>query len=215
MQLGVPLYACDPTLNHLGSKSGSRKVFKEAGVDLPDGFEDLRDEGDLAGALCDLKRRQPSLRRAAVKLNEGASGEGNAVFSFEGCPPKGSAAWIRRELPKRLRFEAPQERYDRSLAQFALIGGIVEGWVEGGQKRSPSAQCRINPVGQIHLVSTHDQVLGGPSGQIYLGATFPADEGYRCEIQEVGLRIGEVLKGYGALSRFGVDFVSVREEEGW
>src|SRR5512139_2515182 len=39
--LGVPLNGCDPCLTHLGTKSGSRKVFREAGVDLPEGLEDL------------------------------------------------------------------------------------------------------------------------------------------------------------------------------
>jgi hypothetical protein len=215
VELGVPLYACDPDLSALGSKSGSREVFREAGVELPDGFENLRDEGDVVNALGDLKRRHPALSRAAVKLNEGASGEGNAIFAFDGCPPRGGRAWIRRELPKRLRFEAPGERYESFFAQFAAMGGVVESWVEGVEKRSPSVQCRINPVGQVHLVSTHDQVLGGPSGQIYLGASFPADAAYRCDIQAAGLRIGKVLQDRGALGRFGVDFVSVKEGPRW
>lgn len=64
-------------------------------------------------------------------------------------------------------------------------------------------------------MSTHDQVLGGPSGQIYLGASFPADAAYRCDIQAAGLRIGEVLRSRGALGRFGVDFVSVQAGERW
>ena len=32
VRLGVPLYANDPSLYHLGTKSGCREVFKEAGV---------------------------------------------------------------------------------------------------------------------------------------------------------------------------------------
>ena len=39
VQLGVPLYACDPELSNLGSKSSSRDIFKAAGVDIPEGFE--------------------------------------------------------------------------------------------------------------------------------------------------------------------------------
>ena len=35
--LGIPLNGVDPNLIHLGTKSGSRKVFREAGVDLPAG----------------------------------------------------------------------------------------------------------------------------------------------------------------------------------
>ena len=215
VRLGVPLYACNPNLSHLGSKSGSRKIFKEAGVKLPDGFEDLRDEGDLITALSELKKRQPSLVRAAVKLNEGASGEGNAVFSYADCPAVGIEMWLARELPRRLRFEASGESYDHFLAQFAGMGGVAESWIAGSQVRSPSVQCDIDPLGHVQLVSTHDQVLGGPTGQIYLGATFPADAAYRREIQEVGLQIGKVLSDKGALGRFGVDFVSVQEGDLW
>ena len=39
--LGIPLNGCDPQLARLGTKSGSRKVFREAEVALPEGFEDL------------------------------------------------------------------------------------------------------------------------------------------------------------------------------
>ena len=41
--LGIPMNGLDPCLCHHGTKSGSRKVFREAGVPLPAGFEDLPD----------------------------------------------------------------------------------------------------------------------------------------------------------------------------
>jgi hypothetical protein len=45
--------------------------------------------------------------------------------------------------------------------KLRAMGGIVEEFVPGAIKRSPSAQFRIDPVGGISAVSTHDQVLGG------------------------------------------------------
>ncbi len=216
VRLGVPIYAADPALNDLGTKSGSREVFKEAGLEPPDGFERLRDAADIAEALTALKRRHPALRRAVVKHEDGASGEGNAVFSYDGAPSgKALAAWVRTEVPRRLRFEAHDETWARYLAKFEEMGGIVECFIDGEDKRSPSVQCRITPVGEASLVSTHDQVLGGPSGQIFLGCTFPADRAYRLSIQEMGLRVAEVLQRRGALGRFGVDFISVRQGRRW
>ena len=47
--LGIPLNGLDPDLQYYGTKSGSRRVFCEAGVPCPDGYEDLRG-ADLAGA---------------------------------------------------------------------------------------------------------------------------------------------------------------------
>ncbi|MFZ2098997.1 MAG: carboxylate-amine ligase, partial [Oricola sp.] len=39
LELGIPIYGCDPELLPFGSKSGARKLFREAGVAMPDGFE--------------------------------------------------------------------------------------------------------------------------------------------------------------------------------
>jgi hypothetical protein len=216
VRLDIPLYGNDPELNYLGTKSGSREVFREAGVPLPDGFEHLREEQDIVEAVVELKRRDPGLRRVAVKLDEGFSGEGNAVFPYDGAPEgRDLERWVRDELPGRIRFEAKDETWEHYCHKFAEMGGIVECWVEGGEVRSPSVQCRINPLGEAFIVSTHDQVLGGPSGQIFLGSTFPADAEYSRDIKEFGWRVGEVLKERGALGRFAIDFISVKREGRW
>ena len=109
VRLGIPLYANDPALDDLGTKSGCREVFRDAGILFPDGFERLREEHEVVEALRTLKERDPNLRRAVVKLNEGFSGEGNALFYFDGSPEGGSkeemASWIQERLPQ-LRFTA-------------------------------------------------------------------------------------------------------------
>lgn len=215
LALGLPVYGCDPSLLHWGTKSGSRKVFREAGIDLPAGFEDLSDAGDIARALAELKSAKPQLRKAVVKINEGFSGEGNAVFDLKDAPTGGSlTTWIRERLPT-MAFEANGMTWDLYEKKFHAMGGIVEEFIPGEGKRSPSVQFRIDPTGQLDAISTHDQVLGGKNEQIFLGARFPADKAYRMEIQESGLAAARVLAQKGVLGRFGVDFVSVREGERW
>ena len=44
--LGIPLNGVDPALSDLGTKSGSRKVFREAGVACPEGHGELGDDAD-------------------------------------------------------------------------------------------------------------------------------------------------------------------------
>jgi hypothetical protein len=100
------------------------------------------------------------------------------------------------------------------LAQLAQDGGIVEERVTGGEIRSPSVQLRVTPLGEVELLSTHDQLLGGPSGQSYLGCRFPADFGYAQAISREAERIGERLAQEGVLGRFAVDFVVVRDGSG-
>ena len=218
VQLGVPLYACDPDLIYLGSKSSSREIFRAAGVDLPDGIEHLRDEQDLSNGLAALKQRNPQLKRAVIKLNEGLSGEGNAVFDYNSDQNNSSehlVKTIKAELPNLIRFEAAGETWEPYLQKFTEMQGIVECWIEGEEKHSPSVQCRIDPLGKVSVFATHDQVLGGPTGQIYLGCSFPADEAYRLDIQDAGQRIATLMQQKDVLNLFGVDFVSVKSGSQW
>jgi hypothetical protein len=215
VRLGVPLYGCDPSLQYLGGKSGSRATFREAGVPLPDGREDLRSVEDVVAALAELKARKPSLLRAALKLNDGFSGEGNAVFSYAGCTAGDERRWIERHVPLNLAFEARDMRWERFAAKIAETGCIVEEWIAAEGVRSPSVQLRITPVGDLEIISTHDQILGGPSGQVFQACTFPADPEYAQQVQSLALRVGESLKAKGVLGRFGIDFVSVPHADGW
>jgi hypothetical protein len=92
------------------------------------------------------------------------------------------------------------------------MGGIVEEYLEYAEVASPSVQLRIDPHGAVVLLSTHDQILGGPSNQVYLGCRFPAAEPYRLAIQKAACAIGAVLAAKGVVSRFGVDFVVGRRK---
>jgi hypothetical protein len=197
LTLGMPIYGCDPSLLHWGSKSGSRKIFREAEIDMPAGFEDLADADDVARALTALKGQKPAVERAVVKLNEGFSGEGNAVFSFADAPAGPALQrWVRDSLPN-LAFEAREMTWELYQSKLRAMGGIVEEFIPGAIKRSPSAQFRIDPLGGIEAVSTHDQVLGGASGQIFLGCRFPADQDYRLDIQAHGAKVARALADKG------------------
>jgi hypothetical protein len=210
------LNGLDPSLAHLGTKSGSRKVFREAGVPMPDGAEDLRDEGDVVEALSALKARRPALRRAVLKLDEGFSGEGNAVFHYPESSggPGGSGSREIREALGDLELTMAGETPGSYLAKFRGMGGIVEEFIEGRDKRSPSVQLRSTPHGEVMVLSTHDQILGGSTGQVFQGCSFPAQEEYRQRIRDLGVAIGEVLARRGVVSRFGIDFLVWKEERG-
>jgi hypothetical protein len=73
---------------------------------------------------------------------------------------------------------------------------------------------RLTPLGEVELLSTHDQMLGGPSGQSYLGAIFPANPQYSGIIIRDGLKVGERLAKEGILGRFAIDFVVVKNTAG-
>ena len=114
VRLGLPLHSVDPALSALGTKSGCRETFREAGVLLPFGFENLTTPDDIARGLAAIKKQDPTAKRAVVKLNEGFSGEGNALFYYgelsADLPEDQLASRIEEQLPT-LRFEAPGETW--------------------------------------------------------------------------------------------------------
>ncbi len=212
LKLNVPLYALDPDLLYWGTKAGSRQIFAECGVEHPDGSELVFNDRDLAEVAAQLWQRQPHLLRLVVKLNEGFSGEGNALLDLRllGNPTShiDRVAAISQGFSQ-LRFQGRNETWATFQTKISHLGAIVEAFVEGAGKQSPSVQGCITPTGAVEILSTHDQILGGPDGQIFLGCQFPAAEGYRRQLQDLGLEIGKNLAAKGAIERFGVDFVAV------
>jgi pheganomycin biosynthesis PGM1-like protein len=216
LSLGLPLYGSDPRMAALGSKSGCRRIFEELGVRCPAGAEDLHSVDDIVTAVLGMRRKRPSLQEAIVKLNDGVSGSGNAMLDLRGLPEPGSpeeAASVTQRL-QGLRPESDKISVADFLAAFERGGGIVEERIVGVQLTSPSVQMRAAPDGTVELLSTHDQLLGGPTGQAYLGCVFPADPAYAALITEPAMAVGQHLAGLGVLGRFAVDFVVVQDDSG-
>jgi hypothetical protein len=219
LALDVPLYGSDPRLEVWGTKSGSRRLFAEEGVPHPRGSEDVRTVEQVVAALAALRvPGRPDPTGAMVKLNEGVSGLGNAFVDLRGLgnadADGGSELRARVES---MQLEGPDARLEPYLASLAAQGGVVEERVAGTEVRSPSVQLRVLPDGAVELLSTHDQLLGGPTGQSFLGARFPADPAYAATISSLAERVGARLAHEGVLGRFAVDFVVVRDDgpTGW
>ena len=217
LELGIPMYGADPRHFALGTKTGCRRLFEEAKVDSPAGFEDLRSLEEIVSALAALRERRSGIEQAMVKLNEGVAGAGNALVDLSGLPPVGSVD-ERTALTQRVQsmeLEGRNVTHDLYLAKFAERAGIVEERITGDEVLSPSVQLRITPLGEVEVLSTHDQVLGGPTGQSYLGCTFPADPAYAGTITEQARAVGARLAEIGVLGRFAIDFVVVRKGAQW
>jgi hypothetical protein len=202
VRLGIPLYGADPSLEHLGTKTGSRRIFAEEGVPHPYGF-DVGGEQDVLDLLSELRTT-----RAVLKLDRGVSGLGNAIVEVEQARQSGS-------LAEALALEDEEGKVAEYLEALAAQGGIIEERIEGEDLRSPSVQLRISPSRQVEILSTHDQVLGGPHGQTYFGCRFPADPEYAPRIASEALAVGRRLAREGVIGRCAVDFVAVRRDGAW
>jgi hypothetical protein len=169
----------------------------------------------MADAIVAMRRTRPGMTRAVAKLNEGVSGAGNANVDLAGLPAAGDSG-ERAAVLDRLRsmkFESARMTHERFAEKLAVHGGIVEELIAGRDFRSPSAQLRVTPLGDVEALSTHDQMLGGPSGQAYLGCRFPASPDYAAAIMREALKVGRRLAREGVLGRFALDFVTVRNAQ--
>jgi PGM1 C-terminal domain len=216
LRLGIPIYGADPELSVLGTKSGAREVFDSAGVSYPIGRGNLRSLDDLLTALGQMRELKPDLTRAVVKLNDAVSGEGNAVVDLATLPAPGSAgaAALLEQQVRSMTFELSSMTLTRFFDSLAEDGGVVEECIRGTGLCSPSVQMRITPLGEIEVLSTHDQMLGGPMGQSFLGSRFPADQRYGPLITAEARKVGQKLAELGVLGRFAVDFVVAQDDAG-
>ncbi|MCA1834061.1 MAG: peptide ligase PGM1-related protein [Actinomycetota bacterium] len=204
-ELGIPMYGADPRLTPLGTKSGSRKLFAESGVVHPLGYEGLYSIEDVVAAI-EKMRSEREIESVIVKLNEGVSGLGNAIVDV---PAGGDVAAHVRTM------RLVEGTYEGFVELLATQGGIVEERITGDEIRSPSVQLRGTPLGELEVLSTHDQLLGGPDGQVYFGCRFPADAAYAASITRDAVAIGRRLIDLGVIGRFAIDFVVVRNGDTW
>jgi hypothetical protein len=216
LALDIPLYAADPKFFHFGTKSGCRELFEAEDVAHPLGQEGLTRIEEVAPAIARMRGAKPEVQEALVKLNEGVAGEGNALVDLRGLPAPGDPAETEaiEARVRAMQLEFGGLDYDTYAETFSAKGGIVEERISGEELRSPSVQLRVTPLGKVELLSTHDQLLGGPTGQSYYGCRFPADTAYAAAITEEAAKVGARLAAEGVLGRFAVDFVTVRDRGG-
>jgi hypothetical protein len=202
LALGVPINGTRPELRHLGFKSDGRRLIRRAGVPVPEGSEDVRSTDDVIEAVEALREAHHARAGIVIKHDDSGAGDGNAVIDLGPMAvapdPRG---WLREQI------EALPDWYRDDLAR----GGVVEERIGGDRFTSPSAQVDIRPDGRVIVLATHEQVLGGESGQVYLGCRFPADRAYAPRLAAHAAAIGEELARDGAIGRFSVDFVAAAD----
>jgi hypothetical protein len=216
LRLGIPIYGADPELALLGTKSGGREVFASTGASYPIGRENLRSLDDLLNALGEMRDKKPGMTRAVVKLNDATSGEGSAVVELPEAHALGTAgaATLLEQRVRSMTFALSGMTFERFFDSLAERGGVVEEYIQGIGFSSPSVQMRITPLGEVEVLSTHDQILGGPTGQSFLGSRFPADRSYGPLITAEARKVGHRLAELGVLGRFAVDFVVAQDDVG-
>ena len=187
-------------------KSAGRKLFHRAGVPVPLGREDLHTVDDVAATAEWIRATRPGVAAVVVKHDDSGAGDGNAVVDLR------DASGGPRDPHEVLAAVSALPGW--FLDDLAAGGGVVEEMVSGDALRSPSVQVDLLPGAGVRVLATHDQVLGGDNGQVYLGCRFPADQAYAADLARHGDAVGRALADLGCAGRVGVDFMAARTGEG-
>jgi len=201
-QLHAPINGTSPDLWPLGFKSAGRKIFVKAGVPMPYGHEDISTPAEATSAILDIRAKRPACKGVVIKHDNSGAGDGNIVMRFAD----------KAESPQQVRAQV--DALPAWYLADLLAGGIVEELVSGRSFSSPSAQLDVTPLGEVRILATHEQILGGADGQVYMGCKFPAHPDYAADLARHSVKIGEQLAGHGVVGRFSVDFVTAREIAG-
>lgn len=207
--LQLPINGMDPRLWPLGFKSAGRRMFVQAGVPVPFGVEDVRTVDDVVAAVARVRAARPAVKGVVIKHDDSGAGDGNAVIDLRepAGDPSGEPAL---EETVRGRIEELPGWYLKDLAS----GGVVEEHLNGVEFTSPSVQVDMLADGSVTVLATHEQMVGGDNGQVFLGCLFPADPAYAGELARHGHTVARHLAAAGVRGRASVDFGAVRDEAG-
>ena len=203
--LGLPLNGTSPSLRSLAFKSEGRRLFTLARVAVPTGCEDVHDIEEVLGAVDHILARRPMARAVVIKHDDSAAGDGNVVLP------------VRDAHDRRLSRDEVRDAVT-ALPPWYLMdlaaGGVVEELVDGDHISSPSVQFDIRPGGDVRVLSTHEQLVGGENGQVFMGCSFPASAAYAPQLARDATAVARELARCGVVGRVGIDFIATRDPTG-
>ncbi|MEU0619181.1 ATP-grasp domain-containing protein [Streptomyces albogriseolus] len=209
--LEIDLLETHPRTLGWGHKSGSRQLFRAAGVrHLPGSYVADHGVASLAVRLAALVRLHGP-GHWVVKLDHGfGSGHGNAFVAVDSDRP----STIEQELFASLRPMGLGVRRVQFLRWLGTVGAVVERRVEAGPGSTvlqPSALGHLRPEAdgsvRVELLGVHDQLVGTAGD--YLGCRYPARAEYRDEVERQALRVFAALAVRGVRGHVGIDFMAV------
>lgn len=212
--LGIAVTGMHEALTYLNSKSGNREIAVEAHIPFPSGFNNLRSLESIAQAVDQLFISAQGQGSAWLKTNYGTSGEGIIQIKFKELnltldqDPALRQHKIRRHLET---LEQRGKTWDSLFARIRTDGAVIELGVT--HQQAPSVQLQINGNGKIDVLSTHMQILDGPT---YKGSRQPSydDPQVVQRLTDYAVAYASTLARYGVVGRIALDFFEVRHSNG-
>ncbi|XP_068459245.1 IQ motif-containing protein H isoform X2 [Clinocottus analis] len=215
-ELGVPILAPEPAIAQLYStKSGGRRIFTGAEVDVPPG------QGDI----CTISQRW------LFKMDSEHGGRGTAYcdtchlscynWAQEECyrcgPELWNSKWIQESVLRRFLDEVPEwlahyaqpvktlcyPNWACFLKTFLSQGGVVEAYPPSESVTCLTVDLLLEPGGEVTMLSCGDQLQGSCQLEA-IGSTVPQTSVHQETLQSICMRVGQAC-----LQRLIVGYVSV------
>jgi hypothetical protein len=210
-KLNLPYWGIHPSLSYFQTKSGNKKVISDANVPQTKGLANIKSIDQLLISIEKLWEENPSCQKFMLKLDQGVSGDGNAILKhkisfekFDSMNLIGKREYLISSF-ENMKFQSKKMNWDKYLDRIKN-GSIVEEFIDNEVYSSPSCQACILPSGKIEIYSTHEQILD-KNGQTFLGCKFPAMNVYRQKLHEYTFKVGKQLQKNGVLGPYSVDFL--------
>ncbi|KAJ0028927.1 hypothetical protein NQD34_003924, partial [Periophthalmus magnuspinnatus] len=231
-ELGVPLMGPEPAISQLyGTKSGARKIFRAAGVEMPPGAEDLYSLEQLHERLAELMVQHLDVTLWLFKMDSELGGSalcdvshmksyawalnlyqryGPDTWRSEGIQEPVVAQFL-KEIPEWLSSHAhpanTSEHWAVFLQTFLRQGGVVEARPPSHSPSCVTVDLLLEPGGHISMLSCGD-LLQSPCGLKVLGSSVPQTSLCSDTLQWIYTLVGQACLEKGIVGHVSVDMVS-------
>uniref|UniRef100_A0A3Q3BA83 IQ motif containing H n=1 Tax=Kryptolebias marmoratus TaxID=37003 RepID=A0A3Q3BA83_KRYMA len=231
-ELDVPILGPEPAVSQLyNTKSGGRRIFAVAEVDVPPGQADIYSLNQLHETLAELMTQNINMQRWLFKMNLQHGGRVTAYCDVchLGCykwalqryhrygPDLWGSEWIQETVLLRYLDEIPEwlahyaqpaktssyPSWSCFLKTFLRQGGVVEAYPPSESVTYLTVDMLLEPGGEVTMLSCGDQLHGSCQLEV-IGSTVPQTSVHPDALHSICVRVGRAC-----LQHLIVGYVSV------
>ncbi|EFC42140.1 hypothetical protein NAEGRDRAFT_69956 [Naegleria gruberi] len=230
IKLQLPILGSDPVNSTIyGTKSGSKRIFAQAEVNMPFGIYDIYEEEDLISNLSRKLMEYPQYSRWIIKIDNEYGGRGLAFLDVNKLS---SLKEKRRNEPmfaERLRANLAEELGEYMPERLNIVskhvypqwpdflkalkdcgGGVIEA-VPNKIIGSPSVNLFIEPNGEVNILSVQEQLVN--SQYCTMSCSFPHYSAPYDALREASFSVGRVCHSKKIFGYVTIDFVIFVDEK--
>ncbi|RQM21006.1 hypothetical protein B5M09_000173 [Aphanomyces astaci] len=208
--LQIPLLGMDPDKALLyGTRSGGKRIFMAADVNIPMGAHDIYDEDELIQSLSKLIAADVDQNEWLVKIDADQSDTGIASINVQQMQ---SVAKVRAE--KRDMKHMAAEYFQQPDVRDAVLRSIFNELTESKVLSQVRANVFIEPSGGVHITSAHDLFMSPANKHLPQCALFPQTsvpyQAIRVRVDALGasLAIASSMFIKGIIGYASIDYMS-------